>query len=31
MYDKERKRFYNRNEWRINARELGDDRNEGNN
>jgi len=29
-YDKERERFYNRNGWGINARELGDDGNEGN-
>jgi len=29
MYSEERKRFYNRNGWGINVRELGDDGNEG--
>jgi len=29
IYGKERERFYNRNGWEINARELGDDGNEG--
>ena len=29
MYSEERKRFYNRNGWGINARELGNDGNEG--
>ena len=29
IYSKERERFYNRNGWGINARELGNDGNEG--